>query len=342
VCNFRDAVRKATVGKAILDYLNKEGKTGNVTSDIAWTSLEIAMKEVSRRKRRWISKQTSGRCAVGVEMKRRRKWSHSKCPRCDELFETSEHVLQCTGEGTEAIWTIAIADFRKWLATQLTNNVVADLICSSLTGWRDGTAPPVVRSNLLHLKLAMEDQRDIGWGAAMEGRWSSYWIKIQENHFRKLKRRRSGKRWLTSIIKQMWNISWDLWDHRNQVQLERATEERRAKNAVNIRMEYGLGPVGLDNLDAKLFTNPMEEILTGKLQKQDAWIRRVTMARKRSASNAVHQEQHNYLNFYNLLRDLRRRERSGTVPATTPNFSVQQPTRRRIIRVRRPNNQAAS
>ena len=281
-------------------------------------------------------KQTAGKCAVGVEMKRRKPWTHSKCPRCDELYETSTHVLQYTGEGTGGIWEKAIKSFRQHLAEQLTNNQVADLICASLSAWRQGIQPRQPRSYLLGLQQAFVEQTDIGWGAALEGRWSELWVEIQERHFRKLKKQRSGKRWLTTIIRKLWNIAWDLWQHRNDVQAERQIEERRMKNAVNIRYEYGLGSTGLDQNDRRLFAKTMEEILTANIHYQDAWVRRITMARKRSATNTITREQRNYLNFYNLLRTLRRREPSGTIPASQQ--GPRQPIRREIVRLPRTTN----
>jgi hypothetical protein len=201
------------------------------------------------------------------------------------------------------------------LAHQRTNNAVADLICASLSAWREGKRIRYPSSNLLDLRKALEEQTAIGWDAAMEGRWSSLPIDIQQRHFTQIKKKRSGKRWLTAIIKRMWDISWDLWQHRNDVQVIRQEEERKAKNAVNIRYEFGIGPIGLDQHDRKLFDAPMQDTLTAKLHTQDAWIRRVTLARRRAETNTIQQEQRNYLNFYNLLRSLRRRETSAVPPS---------------------------
>jgi hypothetical protein len=321
-------------GKNSCNSGKKENKLGRGTAEIAWGSFELAMNEINNKKRRWIVKQTSGRCAVGVEMKRRREWSHAKCPRCDEAFETSAHVLQCTGEGTDSVWLVAVEDLRMWLAKQRTNNAVADVICSSLSAWRDGTTLHPPRNNLLGLRNAWVEQNDIGWDAAMEGRWSQSWIDIQDRHFLRIRKKRSGKRWLTAVIRRMWDISWDLWDHRNQVQLDRKKEDRRAKNSVNIRYEYGLGANGLDTHAAKLFEATLAEILTFKLSKQEAWLRRITLARKNAVSITAHQEQQNHLDFLNLLQHIRTRDRSRAVAARASTRAPTLPERhiRRISR----------
>ena len=112
-------------------------------------------------------------------------------------------------------------EFREWLAKLSTNNRVADAICASLHSWRNKTTLPHAEGNLLGLQDAMDEQASIGWSSALEGRWSTKWIDVQERHFAFIHVKRSGKRWLTEVIKQLWNVAWDLWDHRNSVQASR-------------------------------------------------------------------------------------------------------------------------
>ena len=315
--NFRQQVRKATVGRDIMKYWEKEGKLGQRNTEIAWESVGMAMSEIPNKKRRWIVKHTAGRCAVGVEMKRRRTWTHSKCPRCAEQSETATHVLQCPGEGTETIWEKAIADLRQWLVLQRTNNQLTELLCTSLTAWRHGHQVHPPTGHLRELRTVFDAQTDIGWGAALEGRLSIHWINIQERHFSRIKTRKSAKRWMAALIQKMWAIAWELWEHRNSCQQERATEEQRAKNSVNIRYEFGLGNNGLDSKDRKLFNSTMAEILQSKLSLQDSWIRRVTRARKRAATNIIHWQQQSYLDFYHLLHNLWQGRNHQTTPTPT-------------------------
>jgi hypothetical protein len=282
-------------------------------------------------------KQTSGRCAVGVEMKRRRTWPNANCPRCTETQETSTHVLRCQGEGTEAIWTKFISEFRLWLARQRTNNDITEAICLALSRWRSGGPKYSCRSNLPGLRQAVLEQDDIGWDGALEGRWSSSWIEIQERHFTFIHLRRSGKRWLTAIIKQLWNVSWDLWDHRNNVNIENKEKELRLANAIKIRNEYSLGPEGLDKYDRKMFSKSLAVTLTMQLPKQDAWLRRVTLARRRSASNTLHIVQANLISFYNTLARIRRRNqpRQSEEIINQPTTGLQAPVPRSIVRIPR-------
>jgi hypothetical protein len=36
-------------------------------------------------------------------------------------------------------------------------------------------------------------------------------------HYINIGERKTGKRWISSLIKKLWEIAWDLWEHRNGV-----------------------------------------------------------------------------------------------------------------------------
>jgi hypothetical protein len=39
----------------------------------------------------------------------------------------------------------------------------------------------------------------------------------QQAYYTLIKSRRIGKRWVVALIKKMWDIAWDLWEHRNGI-----------------------------------------------------------------------------------------------------------------------------
>jgi hypothetical protein len=51
VCNFRNSVRKATVGAELLQHWKKDNKVGTDNTEIAWDSFGMAMDEISNKKR---------------------------------------------------------------------------------------------------------------------------------------------------------------------------------------------------------------------------------------------------------------------------------------------------
>jgi hypothetical protein len=49
------------------------------------------------------------------------------------------------------------------------------------------------------------------------GRLSVRWRDVQHQYYKWFQRRNTGKAWLQALIKKVWEVSWDMWDHQNEV-----------------------------------------------------------------------------------------------------------------------------
>jgi len=66
--------------------------------------------------------------------------------------------------------------------------------------------------------LALIHQHDIGWNIYFFKWWLSFeWAASQYEYYKFLLSWRTRKRWVITIIKRLWQIAWDLWDHQNKV-----------------------------------------------------------------------------------------------------------------------------
>jgi hypothetical protein len=110
-------------------------------------------------------------------------------------------------------------------------------------------------------------------------------VEVQERYYRFLNMRRTGQRWLISLIKKMWEIAWSLWDHRNKVQ-ERVREAKlRESLKSQTRAIFERGSDGLHFASRRLFTHKtMEERLQQKTVHLQAWVLRVEAAQSRAGS----------------------------------------------------------
>ena len=68
-----------------------------------------------------------------------------------------------------------------------------------------------------NISLATEQQNDIGWQAMAKGWTTEEWAIIQQEYYKLICSRKTGKRWLVEIIKKLWLIAWDMWEHRNSI-----------------------------------------------------------------------------------------------------------------------------
>ena len=64
-------------------------------------------------------------------------------------------------------------------------------------------------SYTLNISLATEQQNDIGWQAMAKGWTTEEWAVIQQEYYKLIG--------LVEIIKKLWLIAWDMWEHRNSI-----------------------------------------------------------------------------------------------------------------------------
>jgi hypothetical protein len=94
------------------------------------------MKAVPAGMQRWISITTSGFCAIGVMMQRRKERPSPACPRCGAP-ENVEHIWLCK-HNTAELWKKALDNLRQWLADHGTHPEVQQTIIGGLRGWLSG------------------------------------------------------------------------------------------------------------------------------------------------------------------------------------------------------------
>jgi hypothetical protein len=51
----------------------------------------------------------------------------------------------------------------------------------------------------------------------LEGWFCLEWESIQQDYLKSIGSLRSVKRWVAALIKKIWNVSWDMWEHRNGI-----------------------------------------------------------------------------------------------------------------------------
>ena len=68
-------------------------------SQVSWASLDGALSFKPDRYSLWLSKQASGWCATRQRISRIQDLLEDKCPACQRVVETSQHLNVCPNEG---------------------------------------------------------------------------------------------------------------------------------------------------------------------------------------------------------------------------------------------------
>ena len=226
------------------------------------------MKETKRTRRHWVVKHSSGFCATGKMMKRWKQQLSSKCPRCDEPVEDELHVWRCQGEGAADIWLESIRKLRSWMMKSKTLPNLTAIICDRLTAWRNTSSPVVQVSYFLGLRDTVNAQEKVGWRSFLEGFPVRGWAEVQQRYYEWIRCKNSGERWLASLIQKVWDVAWDMWDHRNSVLHGNESSLLLLQLRRGIEEQFELGSSSVTK-DAKLLVRPgREKILAGNAAMQ--------------------------------------------------------------------------
>jgi hypothetical protein len=78
-------------------------------------------------------------------------------------------------------------------------------------------------------------QSHIGWGACFEGCLGKEWRIAQEQHYKSIKFHYSGRLWITALITKLWQVAWDLWEHRNGIEHEHNSNQQIQEKAWDVK-----------------------------------------------------------------------------------------------------------
>jgi len=125
------------------------------------------------------------------------------------------------------------------------------------------------------------DQADIGHQYMMDGWLSREWRAHQEQTWKQICSWKLSKRWTSELVKQLWNVAWDMWEQRNEA-LHNSDNNRELilETAVNnqIRQIYAIGLGQLARADFGLMKNSVDQQLQLPLQTKRLWVELIAAA----------------------------------------------------------------
>jgi hypothetical protein len=106
------------------------------------------------------------------------------------------------------------------------------------------------------------------------------WRDVQHQYYEWLQRRNTGKAWLQALIKKVWEVSWDMWDHRNEVRTSTITPAtmRETKNLNDqIIEQFEEGAASLGQKDHHLLAKPLAHVLGYDLDHKSQWLESIAL-----------------------------------------------------------------
>ena len=102
----------------------------------------------------------------------------------------------------------------------LHNNTQHELhqgIIEGLTAWHDQRLPNHITPTWPGVHETLIDQATLGWNRFIDGFITGAWISTQQAYLLFIGKKTTGKRWASRLIKQLWEVAWDMWKHRKKL-----------------------------------------------------------------------------------------------------------------------------
>lgn len=228
------------------------------------------MKSTQTKRQHWVSKMISGFCATGQMMKRRRERDSDTCPRCGEP-ENVQHIWRCKHD-TDELWATSMKGIRNWLMSNNTHPEMTRAIIESLNRLRTEDPSPVM-THIQWLQDLINKQSSCGWHNFFEGLLLKDWRVVMIHYISKNRSKKSPKRWITALIQKLWQVAWDLWEHRNGYLHEKEDNLILKQANKGIQDQFKLGYAELDQHTQALFTRGSASILQKPLDIRQQWLR---------------------------------------------------------------------
>jgi hypothetical protein len=93
--------------------------------------------------------------------------------------------------------------------------LILEALLSGLQCWIAANGMPT--DFTANIQATLDHQLKLGWDQFVCRRIVTHWQELQSAHFEELQLRQTGQKWASLLIMTVWNFTWTLWDHRNDV-----------------------------------------------------------------------------------------------------------------------------
>jgi hypothetical protein len=241
--NYVSDLRFRSTEPALRSYIQvKNNWTDAVMETINWLAHGKALRSMMNTRIHFI--KLVHECPPTTGQQNWRDNGNRTCPRCATTKEDRDHIIRCEAR-TRAEWR---ANFRKSTREFHTKHDTApdlqQLWEVAMDQWLNAPEGDIVFNSTLFPDAArplVEQQNRIGWRQVLNGRFSSEWRRLQDQHYLLVRRRthegkkdkQTGQWWQRSFILFIWSQWLTLWKLRNN-ELHGANEATKQTSAQRI------------------------------------------------------------------------------------------------------------
>jgi hypothetical protein len=180
---------------------------------------------------------------------------------------------------------------QEWLQCQDSCPALAQIFIRVLTNWKDKS--PVLYDSELDfpgMQRLIHSQTQIGWRLFLDGCIALEWAKVQQHYYTWMDSLKSGSKWAEGLIKQLWEVEFSAWEHRNSVLHDTPLAEilsGRLSLDRSLRREWELGFEELPALVQVILPDDIATVLDSTVAEKKGWFVLVRKARENMGDERV-------------------------------------------------------
>ena len=228
----------------------------------------------------------SGFCATATNMFRRHLLNDDNCPLCGDAPENVSHVIQCPYDRARKQYHRSI----KRLLRSLKHSHTHPTITHMFTAVLQQPIPSLFTSHIpldetdQMFAIAAKEQDDVGWSNLFKGHIVKSWSVIQQKYYATMYHNPpSVYNWSTTIISHLYDLSHDMWNHRNEIVHEKVAQSLNAQELQqlhsNITHQYQLGSTSVLPMHRHMFQDTLNTLLSKSADDKKYWLLTIQASR---------------------------------------------------------------
>ena len=259
--------------------------------EVNWKAIGSVMKQSSNSTRQWVIKRCAHECGSNAIRHRRKEIETNECPFCKEI-ETIEHVYKCKHTAVSEAWNRSLIDLEEYLNSIQTDPNITRQLLLGLQMWRN--------DEVILQEPMIIDQNNIGWNGIMEGVLGKHWSEEQDWYKQQKSEVTSGRKWAQLVIRRLWKIAWDIWQHRNEMEHRHDQQKELFRLRELAKVEIEVGSKGYGSMQFLFTPEMVDKVLHGNKDYVANWIRSVQVRRQRQ--ERVEAQSGAMINMRNMMR----------------------------------------
>ena len=210
-------------------------------------------------------------------MAKRKERDSAACHKCGEP-ETTIHTVQCQHKTSVENYAKLRKPLKAWLSKTSSLAIMKAVLCH-MDAYQTKKSIVGMDEFPSDIRIAAVFQATLGPRSFGEGLLSRHWQKVQKSYNLQKGGHETSKRWVSKLIQHLWEISWTMWDMRND-EIHKSAKVRQLLYAGGIKgkietlkaqSQYSLC---LSRAERDFFATPMEVITNKRERSQLEWIAR--------------------------------------------------------------------